>query len=182
MPSKIEEVGAGQEVLKLRDNGYSYQKIRDYLEKNYPELKGISVMAVKRFLEKVKTKNAYNKIQNGIDPTQEIFKKFMKDMKKLSKRIEKYQSKYEQLLDEAIEQRDLDAIQVLGRRLREDNEQIRKTLVSIMQWVNMELQPTYQAKTINITQVNNLLLSFVSELPPECRMKVKEKLSKLLTV
>ena len=182
MKTKIEEVGAEKEVLKLRESGLSYKKIAEYLRNNYPALHNVSFMAVKRFLEKAKTSSSLEKISQGIDPSHEIYEKFIKEMTKLAKRLDKYQSKYEKLLDEAFENRDLEAIKILGKRLKEDNDQIRKSLTSLIQWVNIEIEPVHKAKTINITQVNNLLLSFTSELCPKCRAKVRQKMEEILTI
>lgn len=182
--SKVEQYGLQKYVEELRKQGMGIEAIAKKINENYGEsimksrgLKStnvISPMSISRYLDKCKRDDALVEIEEGGVPEERIYEEFKEKMRDIDDKLRQNIGGYQDMLNTAIKESDLDTIKVVGSRLQNDLEQIRKAWVSLQQWGNMELRPVAQAREVNMTQINNLIIDFSNVLCPKCRAKVRD--------
>jgi len=177
--NKIVKYGLEEEVLALRNRNppLSYREIVDYIKATHPdipELQNLSIMSVKRFLESQERQKVADAIDRGEDVTSKLYKEFREKMQDLVLQIEQLQRITEPLIEEALENKDVRTLLRLLKEQRENIEQIRKNMVSIMNYQENKFKPIMQVQEMRVVNIRNILLDFSKHLCPHCRKKVIE--------
>ena len=182
--NKIVKWGLQEDVLeKHYKEGWGYERIASYLQSKYPEIddiRNISPMSVKRFLDSHNEQNLVELEEAGKDPLTEMRKEFETRMRSLISDAEILKNKSNKLLADAMNNNaSLSDIAKLIRAQRENIDQIRKNLVSLMEFIEVRytrpLERIYEKKELNITNIFVDLGRFVGlELCPECKKKFNE--------
>jgi len=181
--SKIDKYGLGPLIRSLKEEGKSNSEIariiREQYGKTYPELKDFSRMAVARYFESEARKEVEAELKKGKTEDQlveEIYQEFRTKMRSLIKKMEER----DKLLDELIEQAKASGSKedIIGylREQRANIEQLRRNLVSLVQYAERQIKPVIQVSYKKEVNIRNLLLAFSKELCYECRRKVAKKI------
>ena len=181
--NKIVKYGLQDLVKNLKSEGKSDSEIAKIISEQYgskyPELKNISRMSIARFFEALARQEVQDKLDSGKtedDIIEEIYEEFRTKMRELIAKMEERDKIIDELLEEAKQKRDSKKILEYLREQRQDIEQLRKNLVSLVQYAERQFKPIIQIDMHKEIKVKNLLLAFSKELCPECRRKVAKKI------
>ena len=177
---KVESYGLEEQVLDLykEGEGWSYAKIANYFNTLYPDTKKWYAMDIKRFIERHRRDVMERKYQNGENIVQQFNDELSEKLATLMNKLEEKQKKYDELWEEAFDNKDIRTIIQLRKGEREDYEQIRKLAVSIWQYYNANVAPMTQLNQKNEMKINNLIINlgrdFQEMLCPVCYAKMQK--------
>ena len=184
--NKIVKYGLVDLVKQLKNEGMSDGEIaRTIAERygdKYPELKNISRMSVSRFFEALAREELKQKLQSGAtedEIIEKIYEEFRSKMLELIKKMEERDKLLDELLEEAKERHDIKNFLNYLREQRQNIEQLRKNLVSLVQYAERQIKPIIQIDMHKEVKIKNMLLLFSKELCPECRRRVANKILEL---
>lgn len=184
--NKIVKYGLSDEVLRLRygKNNFGYAKIRDYIREKYydiPELRDISIMSIKRFLESQNEEKVKKLMESG-DIEDEIKKEFDNKMRNLIADAEKLNRIAAEILDKARnENASFSEISKLMRAYKESNDQVRKDIISAREFMEREyFRPRQNVIERKEIKIQNFFLTVLPDLCPRCKSKIDKKLEELL--
>lgn len=181
--NKIVKYGLEDFVKMLKADGKSDSEIARAISENYghqyPELKNISRMCISRYFEALTRKEVEEKVEAGKtedDIVEEIYNEFRAKMRELIQKMEERDKILDELIEEARNERDAQKIIEYLREQRQNIDQLRKNLVSLIQYAEHQFKPVIQIDMHKEVKVKNLLLSFSKELCHECRRRVAKKI------
>ena len=184
--NKIVKYGLVDFVKSLKNEGLSDGEIaRTIAEKygsKYPELKNISRMSVARFFEALAREEVKEQLKSGKSEDEiieEIYSEFRSKMLQLIRKMEERDKLIDELLEEAKKEKDVRRLIEYLREQRQNIEQLRKNLVSLVQYAERQFKPIIQIDMHKEVKIKNMLLLFSKELCPECRKRVTQKLKEL---
>ena len=93
-------------------------------------------------------------------------------MQDLVLQIEELQKITEPLIEDALKKKDIKTLLRLLKEQRENIEQIRKNMVSIMNYQEKKFRPIMQVQEMRVVNIRNILLDFSKHLCPHCRKAV----------
>lgn len=178
--SKIEKWGLSEEAIELyEEKGYGYGRIASHFKQKYPEIddiRNISHMAVKRFIEKYKEGEVKRQMVEGEDPQEILTQEFQVRMRELINDAEGVKDTSQRLLDKAIgEDASYSDLVKLIRAQRELIDQVRKNIVSLMEFSQMQQRKTenYQNNVIYNIQVN--MMEVIDALTEDMNVEARER-------
>ena len=180
--SKIKKYGLESIIKSMKEEGKSASAIAKYIRETYgdmyPELKNFSRMAVARYLESLRREEIEEAMKNGKSEEElleEIYKEFRRKMQSLIYKMEARDQLLDELIEEAAKSGETQDLLEYLREQRANIEQMRKNLVSLVQYAERQIKPVIQISYKQEINVKNLLLAFSKELCPECRSRVARK-------
>jgi len=181
--NKIVKYGLQDFVKSLKNEGKSDTEIARIISEQYggkyPELKNLSRMSIARFFEALARDEVQEKLNAGKtedEIIEEIYNEFRRKMRAIIQKMEERDKIIDELLEEAKRKGETKEILEYLREQRQNIEQLRKNLVSLVQYAERQFKPVIQIDMHKEIKVKNLLLSFSKELCPECRKKVAKKI------
>lgn len=174
--NKIKEYGKGQEVLDLKKKGLTLHSIAKMVNTTLDGGRSISFMSVKRFLEDDAVEEVNADLQSGIDPSMKIYDTFKLEMDTLKHQITNRMEDIDELVVDAKEEKDVKKLIKLISLQKDYYDQIRKHLVSLIQYSENRFRPIMNVSLHKDIKVKNLLIDFSKELCPVCRSKVVAQL------
>ncbi|MHA1675771.1 MAG: hypothetical protein ACTSU6_01200 [Candidatus Njordarchaeales archaeon] len=184
--NKIIKYGLVDYVKQLKNEGMTDGEIARTIAKKYgnqyPELKNISRMSVSRFFEALSREKIKEELQSGStedEIVEKIYQEFRTKMLALIKKMEERDKLLDEFLEEAKEKNDIRSFISYLREQRQNIEQLRKNLVSLVQYAERQIKPIIQIDMHKEVKIKNMLLLFSKELCPECRKRVRDKILEL---
>ncbi len=181
--NKIVKYGLQDLVKSLKNEGKSDTEIARIISlqygDKYPELKNLSRMSIARFFEALARDEVQEKLNAGKtedEIIEEIYNEFRQKMRAIIQKMEERDKIIDELLEEAKRKGETKEILEYLREQRQNIEQLRKNLVSLVQYAERQFKPVIQIDMHKEIKVKNLLLSFSKELCSECRKKVAKKI------
>lgn len=181
--NKIVKYGLQDLVKELKGEGKSDAEIARIISEQYgdryPELKNISRMSIARFFEALAREEVQEQLDSGkteSEIVEEIYAEFRKKMRELIQKMEERDKIIDELLEEARQRGEVKDILEYLREQRQNIEQLRKNLVSLVQYAERQFKPVIQIDMRKEIKIKNLLLSFSKELCPECRKRISKKI------
>lgn len=180
---KIEKYGIGAEVNRLREEGKSYKVIADHISSTYfrvKELKYISQMSVKRWLESQDTDHMRDIIEKNDDPDSIIEQEFNTKMIGLLSDSEDLKKTTNKLMQKALDgDETIDNLVKLIKAQNSNLDTIRKNLVSLREFTETKIMRPQQTIIFEKKiEVKDMLLDFQRVLCSDCRRKVNELMLK----
>lgn len=169
---KVEKYGLEEDVRTLWNGGkgLSPHRIAKKIKKDYGH--EISHTSISRWLDEDMKHQYDNEYKEGGDPAHDITQEFVGEMRDLANKIEDDWNEYDQLLEEAINERDFKNIHQLRKGQRDDIEQIRKNLVSLIQFANMKFSPLEDLQHQKEEKFRTIIINiFGSMLCDECKQR-----------
>ena len=169
-------------VQGLKDEGKSDAEIAriisDRYGKKFPELANISRMSISRYWrlkrdEAIKKEIEEKGEEEVID---RIYAEFRSKMEELVKKMEKRDKELDGFLEDAKKSGDTESLILYLREQRQNIEQIRKNLVSLIQYAERQFRPIMQVNVKKEINIKNLLLNYSKLLCPVCRKRVSKEI------
>jgi len=173
--NKIEKYNLQNEVLELKQAGFSLQKIAETLRNSHPdiqELKNLSAMSVQRFLSNWKQHKIQKQLDNGEDPINDLVEEFKNKLYDLDDETHEIYKIMKKALKRTVKEGNNQNIIKAARGALEAIEQTRKNWISLIQWGSNKLKPIEQAREYNTFKIDNFIINLSEELCPKCRRKV----------
>ena len=183
--NKIVKYNLIDEVLHLHyDEGKGYQEISNYLREKYSdieELRNISHMSVKRFLDAYIEGRVKHEIEDGTLENK-IKAEFDNKMRELIVKAEKLDKIASEIFKKAMsENASFADLSRLLRVYKDINDQIRKNIVSAREFIEREyFRPQQNIIEKQEIKVQNIFLNILTDLCPRCREKVDKKLEEII--
>jgi len=176
---KIIKYNLEDEVQQLKEGGLSYFEIASTIKRNHPmieDLKGLSPMAIQRYLSSKDEREIQRQLDSGKDPVEDFvdeYRKAIKDIDVKTKELYEYSLK----LLNSISESDDDIMKLKAvKEVRDNLDLIRKNQVSLIQFSEKKTNTICNVNLKKEIHVRNLLMNFNKELCSKCRLKIAELL------
>lgn len=190
--NKIVKYGIDKDVIRLRKKeDKSYSEIQEWIVNNYSdieELKNISHMSIKRFIDSLNENEMEESLNEGT-ALKKIEKEFNGKMRSLLGDAEKLKKQTDEILSDAISKKaSYGDLSKLIKTQNDNFNQIRKGLIALREYSDRQfIRPTQnifikQKNEINQIKVEyqNLLAELAHKLCPQCRKIIGEEISKIM--
>lgn len=176
--NKIVKWNLEGKVKHLKDQGKSDSAIAKQISEEYsnvPELRNLSSMSVNRYWKSARKNEVENELEES-NPTELVQKEFnlkmrenIEDAQKVKELADKYVEKLEMNPDN-LKPSDF---QKIIKSMKDANDQVRKDLVSMREFMENEvIRPVQQVTYEKKVEVRQDLRDFSHLLCPECKKKV----------